>query len=784
MFRNYFKVAYRNILKNPLSSFINVLGLSAGVACCVIAYTYMSLELGMEDQHRNKDRIFMVTNLVDRDGEPEWYGVSPAPIGLKLKEDFPQITHLSRVEDRNVVVQKEQIRFHQWIRMVEPDYLDMFDFEILKGNRSALDDPSGVVINEKIAKKYFGDDDPMGQRINLRFNGNHKVALTVTALAAVDETKSSFVFDFLVNFDLLDQVDDEFKATDWSENISSTLFMINDPASIAMIEANNKSYTALCNGAQPEWEILDFNYEPIATIYDRSTEIRWDISQQADVEGRYIISIIALLMLLLACLNYLNIAITSAVKRLKEIGIRKVIGANRTRLVAQFMIENILLSCIALIFGLIIGVFFFLPGLNNLFGIEMGFEVLSLSFYLFVTGLLVLTAILSGAYPAIYISKFQVISIFKGNTTFGRKNILSKIFLTLEFIIASIAVTCGVLFTLNNNYQLAHEWGYDQDNLVVLEFNSHDDLERMRNEVESIRNVEGITSGLHHLGSSLYSSVIQFPDQKLEVRQLDVDEDYVHTVGLELATGELLEEFDHNAVLINETFARQLNWERPIGETFRFDSTQYTVKGVLKDFHYFSFWNEIQPVFVRIARQEDLRYLVVRTDSEETIALYEQLETTWATLFPEEPFDGDYQTQLYFDYFQSVNGHRVLMVSVSIMAIIMTSLGLYGLIGLNISGRKKEFSIRKVLGASNLALSRSIGSHFMLFLLIALALGFPLSYLIVKALFDMIYNYHMGVSVMPVMGSLMLIVLTIIATIYSHLVYVAKQNPTEGLRAE
>lgn len=784
MIKNYFKVAFRNFIKHPLSSFINVLGLSAGVACCVIAYAYLSVEFGMERQHTNADRIFMVTNLVDRDGNPEWYGITPNPIGLKLKEDFPQITHLSRVEDRGVIVQRENSTFKEWVRMVDPDYLDMFDFELEKGNKTAIDDLSGVIIHKEMAKKYFGNDDPMGQTINFRFSGSEKMPLTVTGVADVDEMKTSFEFDFLVNFNLLNRVDAEFGANDWSKNISSNLIMLNNPAEIKTIQTNIKEYVSIAANAQEDWEIIDYQFEPINTIYDRSADIRWDISREADVEGQYVISIIAFLMLLLACLNYLNIAITSAVKRLKEIGVRKVIGANRVRLVIQFMVENVLLSAIALVIGLLIGIFFFLPGLNNVFGITMGVEVLTPAFYMFIVGLLLLTAILSGAYPALYISKFQVISIFKGKTSFGKKNVLSKVFLTLEFVIACISVTCGVLFTLNSSYQQSRPWGYDKESLLVLEFENETDLRRMENEVSDILKIEAIATGRNHLGSSLNSAVIELPDQKIEARKLDVDERYIEATGLQLVSGSALDKRTSNQVLVNETYAKTLNLADPIGSTFRYDSTQYTVKGVLKDFHYYSFWNEIQPAFVRIADEADEKFLILRTSEENLIPLYEEAEVRWKKLFPNDPFAGQYQTDLFGDYFRNVNGHRVLMTSVSIMAILMTTLGLYGLIGLNVSGRKKEFSIRKVLGAGKFSLSRAISSHFIIFLAISLLIGLPLSYLTVHALFEMIYTYHMEIKPLPIIGSSLLIVLTIVGTIFSHLTQVLKDNPTDGLRAE
>ena len=560
------------------------------------------------------------------------------------------------------------------------------------------------------------------------------------------------------------------------------MIMLDEPGEVETIRKKVKDYAAISNAAQPDWQISDFNFVPVSKIYFASNNIRWDISRNSDNEGHLVLGIIAFLLLLLACLNYLNIAITSAVKRLKEIGVRKVIGADRSRLVAQFMIENILISGIALGIGLLIGMFLFMPGLNNLFGADLGTrEVLTLEFVLFVSGTLLLTAILSGAYPALYVSKFQVVSIFKGKTSFGKKNKMAKFFLTLEFIIASVAVSCGIIFTLNTNYQRNLSWGYDQESLLLMRFNDADQLNRMESELAKIKSIESISAGEHHVGKALSSSLIEFPSKKLEAKRMDVDESYLKTVGIEIKSGDPIAEYDKTGVLINESFVKEMGWENPIGETFRYDSTLHTVKGVVNDFHYYSFWNEIEPVFIRVAKEEKHAFLVIRTQPENTIPLYEEIEAKWAETFPDEPFSGEYQTQSFDNFFRNTNGHMVLMLWVAGIALLMTCLGLYGLVGLNISGRKKEFSIRKVLGAGNMSLARSVSSHFYIFLSIALILGIPISYFLVDGLLSMIYTYPMPLNFLPVIGSAALIVITIIVTILAHLASLVKQNPTEGL---
>ncbi|MFY0688195.1 MAG: ABC transporter permease [Cyclobacteriaceae bacterium] len=787
MLKNYFKTTIRTFAKNPLSSFINTIGLAAGIACCMVVYAYLSIEFGMESQHSKADRTFMVTSQVDRDGEVENYGVSPAPIGLSMTEDFPQIEEMCRFEDRNAIVKYGDKVFVEWARMVDPSFFKMFDFPTLKGNKNDLTDRNKIVIDQTMAIKYFGEEDPIGQVIEARFGSGPKLPLTIAAVVKADETKTSFNFNFLINYELLELADPVSKSSDWSENISGTFVLLNNPDKQRTLAESMSKYTGIINSAQKDWNVKSFTLEPVATLYNRSVDIRWDISQQADQEGRIILPIIAILMLVLACLNYLNIAISSAVKRLKEIGVRKVIGANRGRLVLQFMIENILQTGIALVVGFIVGTTLFLPGLNNLFGASMGVEVLKTELYLFLVGLLLVTSIASGAYPALYISKFQVVSILKGKLLFGRRNILSKVFMSLQFVIASIAVVCGIFFTLNSRHQLEREWGYNEKGTFVVKASEAEQLSRLEQKITQLPNVTAISKGQNHIGKSVRSTVIEFPDRKLEVKRLEVAPNYVNTIGLKLTEGRDFKvnfNADLNKVIINQEFVKTLEWEDPLNKTFRYDSVQYTVIGVVEDFHYYNFWNEIEPAFIKISNEEEFKYLVVKTNPDHIISTFEEVESAWASLFPDLPYDAAYQKDLFSSYFQSVNGQTVLMTSVAIIALMMTCLGLFGLVGLNVSGRVKEFSVRKVLGANPIAIAKAISSHFAIFMGVALIVGGPLSYVVVKAFMDAVFREHIPLTAGPIIVGIVMIMITVLITISSHLIKVIRANPVTGLRVE
>ncbi|MEM9329357.1 MAG: ABC transporter permease [Bacteroidota bacterium] len=783
MLTHYLKIAWRNLRRNHIFTIINLLGLSLGVACCVITYAFLSLQWGMEEQHTKGDRVFMIKSLVDRDGEPEWYGTTPTPMGPSLKADFPQVTHASRVEDAEVIVQLDNMRFYERVRLVDPDFFEMMDFPLRRGSFEGLHDRNSVIISEEMSEKYFAGADPIGQSLQFHF-GQLTLPLQVNGVIEHDIMHTSFGADFFGNIELLTLTDEDFAFDDWSYYLNATLIMLNDPAQLGQLGEYQEQYIEAANASTPNWVTSDFGYTSIATIFSESQGIRWDISRQEDVVAQLSFIVVALLILLLACINYINIAITNAVKRLKEIGTRKVLGGNRRAIIAQFLIENLVLTSISLALGLWIGLYLFLPGVNDLFGVTLTVEVVTIDFLIFTIGLLMLTALLAGAYPALYISKFDVISIFKNKSKFGRRNAFFKTFLTAEFIFACISVSGGIYFIANAAFQQNKSWGYDQSSLLVMEFDQPSQLMQMKDRLDQLPAAKRIAAASNHVGLSLRSSIVDINGERMETRCLDVDENYLRTIGLSLISGADLQQQDMNSVIVNETFVRNAGWTAPLGMQFDFDSSRYTVKGVAEDFHYYSFFSEIQPAFIRIDHQNEPRYLIIATDNKELLALNGQVEGLWDELFPMLPYSGQLQTDLYDAYWRNEIGKKVLMIWISSFALLITCLGLYGLIGLNISARIKELCIRKVVGANRESLFRAISAQFLPFLIAAAFVGIPLSYWMIKALFDAIYPYHIEVTVLPVIGGFLIICATLLLTVLSQFDQIVRLNPSNGLRTE
>ncbi len=785
MFYNFIKVSLRNLQKHTLSSFINVTGLAVAIGTCMVAYSYLTIELTRESQHTKGDSIYMLTSKVNRDGTDSWFGIAPAPIGPELLETFPQVKNMTRIYDQSVVVSRNEKTFNERTRMADPAFLQMFDFEVVAGN-GELTGSHDVIINNRVAEKYFGQGNPVGEKVVMRF-GDEPVELQVVGVVSFRPMSTSYRFTFLTNYQLLNLVYKDWDQSDWSRNITATFIEVDSQEDVSLIKEGSSRFIDNIIASQPDWQVEEFGFEVLSNLYYRSKDIRWDISREADTGGTTFLIIVSLLMLALACVNYLNIAISSASRRLKEIALRKVIGGTRKKLVTQFMIENLTLSAVALIMGTFLGILVFIPGFNGIFGISMYVDANEPVFYLFLAGVLLITAIASGAYPAIFISRYQPAQIFRGSLKFGKKNMLTKSFLTVQYVLACVTVLSGILGWQNARYQRQLDWGYSQQDRFLVQVDDSASYQLLKQRLEQEATIKSIASSAHHLGIRVATSVVETPGKKLETRRLDIGVGYIETMGLRLKEGRSFQGdiiSDQQKVVVNESFVNRMGWDGAVGQLVTHDSAQYQVIGVLEDFHYDTFYELVEPAFLRLAPDNSYRYLVAEGVAGSSSELFARTSEIWASIFPDRPYSGRYQKDLFNSYFDNLDGQATLMAVVGVFALGLSCFGLFGLVALNVAGRAREFSIRKVLGANTLALVRSVGSHFYLLLAIALAVGAPLGHFGLSAVFDQLYAYHQPITILPVIAAVLAIMATIILTLGLKVFKVVTSNPTEGLRTE
>ena len=788
MLKSYLKTTLRTIKRSPLSSFINIFGLAMALGVAIMVYSFVDMELGTDQFHENREEIYMATSVLTRSGQENPFGITPAPYADQLINNFPQIERVVRLENRGGILKSGINVFNERFSFVDPGFLDMFTFPLKWGDKSALEQPNKIIISENTSIKYFGEANPVGEAMTFEFEGK-KYTFEVGGVAQKFPYKRSFSFRVLVNFDQIRQIDADYDMSNWANFLDATFIQVKDPTAIADITNNVQQYVTVQNEVQKDWPAKSFGFMPWTRLYLEGEPI-WDtVTGSTDGIGRLVLSIIGAFVLVLAIFNYINIAIVSATKRLKEIGVRKVMGSTRKALIFQFLSENVFMTLIALVLGFILGVTVLIPGFDNMFDIGIDFDISQPELWGFLFVLVVFTGLASGAYPALYISNFNAIHIFRGNLKFGGKNRLTKVFLTFQYILACIAVVGGIMFTQNTQYQMDRDWGYNEKMTLSANVSDAQKVMQLKAEMEQSPNIISIAPSRHHVGRWQGRMLVELPgeEQDYDASMLEIGPDYVETMGLNLLEGRSFDknrEADFQNILVNEKMAKLLNPEGVIGHRFRSDSVTYTVIGVVQDYHQWAFYDEIRPTVLKLAKEDRYTYLSMAVKPGTLISTHEFLEEKWAELFPEKPYGGFYQESTMENYFREIDGHGKLMRYVAGLCIILSCLGLYGLVSLNVASRTKEFSIRKALGAGIKNLAVVINRQFVVFLVVALVIGLPISYLLMDTLFEAVYKYYKPITVIPFMIAMILVMLMVIVTVSSQIRKVMTTAPTEGLRSE
>lgn len=792
MLKSYFKIAYRNLFKNKLFAVINVLGLALAIGCSIVVYVFIEDQYGRDAFHENGERIFMAENVINRNGQQQLWGDSPMPLGPALLADFPQVKRAVRIDDRRGTVRYGDKVFSDRIRFVSPDFLHMFTFPLKYGNKDALQDESAIILSEQRAIRLFGEENPMGKQISIKFSDEHIELFTVRGVAEKFPLKASFGFEYLVNFNKL-LATGMTRLDDWKDYTHGTFIELHDAKDISVIAAGMDKYIQLQNSVNAEWPVAALPFDNLLDLSMKSYQIRRDISDGSTPHARYILSLVGTFLLLLACFNYMNIAVASAARRLKEIGIRKVVGSRKFQLVNQFLGENILTCFLALILGVVLAKFFFLPGFNHIL-LDPGENQLTLNvaeniwIWVFFAGLLMFTGLVAGAYPAFYISKFQPVSIFRGTQKFGGRNLLTRALLTFQFVISFLLISASIIFAQNAAYQASLDWGYNQEEVVVVPLNGKSQYAQFRNEVMKYPHIMEMAGSQNHIGYSRNVEISRIEGKEYEIYRLGVDHNYFNTMGVNLKSGRLFEadlQTDDRNIIINEELAKQFDWDEPIGQQIYFDSAAYYVVGVVENYHHDDFEDKIDPTMFRLQPDEAaFRYLSVRAGAGKVIETADHLKATWKQLFPDDEYRGFIQSDTFEDFYREIDGIKTFFIAIAVIALVISCMGLFGLVSLIIAKRMKEMSIRKVLGANILHVSNLINKQFVYLLLLASIIAAPVGYFMLKGLLDDVYAYHVTITQWPFLFAMGLLFLTAIVTVSSQIYKMAVSNPVDALRNE
>ncbi|GAB5520099.1 MAG: ABC transporter permease [Rhodothermales bacterium] len=731
MLKNYGVLAVRTLRKQKVPAVINVVGLSIALACCVVVYLFLQSYYNLDRAHENGNAIYLVEREVLQDEQVRISGTVPVPLGPMLEADFAQVAQAIRVDRAGAFVRANDHVFEDAVTFVDEGFFDVFTFPLQAGRVPTSDERQTVVLSDETARKYFGEADPLGQELLVTLTGGAQTTATVAGVAAPFPLTASLRFSIVLPFSTRTGLTAD-EATDWATSISGLAVHIPNPHDVAWLADQMTPYlereNALYEDRTVQALLFDNLREPMPGAYNVWSRL----AEAPHPAFAGVMSVIAILMLALACFNYINIALGTAARRVKEIGVRKVMGSSKRQLVMQFMTENLLLCGIALVLGIVLAQAALVPLFNGLFVNQIELSLTeNLGLWGFLVGLLAFVGIASGAYPALYVASFQPTAIFRGQRHRGTKIWFTRAFLTAQFVIAALGVMLGIGFVLNGQHMMEVTWGYDPAGTIVIEMQEPEQYPAMRDAARQMATVSAVSATDTHVGIGMQRGRAYVEGEPTDVLRYTVTPDYATATGLRIAEGRFFEAERlgeaATSVIINETFANRYGWDTPLGQSVRLDSTTYTVAGVVADFAFSPIPHEQPAVFVR----DDAlmpQYLVVRAMPGAQEATLEALRSTWTAAFPGMPFEYTLQENV-FERFEKDFGNLSRGVGLLVgLALLIACMGLFGLASQNIARQLKAVSIRKVLGASAGHLLFIVNRRFVLMLAVACVIASALGY--------------------------------------------------------
>jgi putative ABC transport system permease protein len=794
MLSNYLKTALRSLYKNKAFSLINILGLSIGLASFMLISLYVYHEWSMDRYHKKASRIYRIVENLRTENELLFQSTSSPPMGPMLAHDFPEVQNYVRFLGDNVLARNGNIVFYEEnCYLADSTIFDIFSFNLIRGNpKTALREPHTAVLTEKIARKYFGDSDALGKTLDM--DGE---PYTVTGIMAEVPENSHFQFDILKSFSTWSVNNKSGEMHGWFWNGFHTYILLKDEHQIQGLRAKMHDFIER-NVEKGGMHYEDLPLQPLTSIY-LETPRSWENGKRGSLSNLYILSIIALFILMIAGFNYVNLSTARASRRLKEVGLRKVLGAQRRMLIAQFLGESIIMSVMATILGFAVA-WFVLPPFNSLVETTLGFSILPSKWFvgIFLAVLALVLGLLSGAYPALMISGFEPLQIFRPSlrSAFSHQN-FRKILVSGQFII-SITLVAGTLLVFDQLSMVRNkDLGFRKKAMLTVAFSGNrdvrDHLEQIRNELLKVPGIDAVTASHTVPGqqtTNLYSEV-EIKDGKMSPTNINsnmVDHDFIPAYGIELVAGRNFSRDtradDTTAFIVNEAVVRDLGWTLPdaIGKRINQGGRDGFVIGVMKDYHYQSLHHNVDPLLVSI-RPGSFNMISMKINSENIPGVVANAGKTWNNLVPGVPFRYSFLDKDYDKLYKADMQLGEVAGVFSGLAILVGCLGLLGLTSFSVERRTKEIGIRKVLGASAGQVILLISREFLGLIIVSFVVSIPVTYYLITKWLE---NFTDRIVIGPVTFALAGVsVLAVAWLTISFLSFrAAATNPSTTLRTE
>jgi len=805
MNKNYIKIAFRNLLRNKSYAALNITGLAVGLSCCLIIGIYIQNELSYDKFHENYDRLYRITEKIDNDGAVDTYASTYSALATSLKQQFPSIPSVTRVyPNSGLIIGPENKRYQEdGIMIADSSFFEMFSFHLNSGNPAeVLNRPYTIVLTEQTAQKFFGDKNPVGQI--LRFEDmRNGFDFEITGIAEDPPSNSHIQFDYVVSFESLRTM------RPWEYNVKYyppmyTYVQLNSPEQARQIEPQLNAFNQAYYG-EAETFNAGFELQPLSEIYLHSN-LQNELSANFDITYIYLFFGIGGFILIIACINFMNLATARSTKRAREVGMRKTLGALKKQLIGQFLGEAIIMAALSMGLALIL-VELLLPYLNNITGKE-----LSLALFASWETMLVLSAIilgvgaLSGSYPAFYLSSFKPIQSLKGDKAMEGSGAASfrKGLVVFQFCISTILIFSTIIITRQLHFVQNENLGFDKDQVMLIHMRETANQINANTLKEEVLRIPGVlsasgVSGVPGIEDGIHGFTVKPEDNRADsvvMQTLTVDHDYLKTLGLELVAGrdfsEAFSTDEDKAFIINETAAKRFGWsENPIGNelTLNFYTSGLVRKtgsviGVVKDFQYNSLHSAIDPVLIQVFKNTFYHdYLAVKLSTDDIQAITGQMQEKWTAFNPDRPFEYFFLDVAFDNMYRTEVRLSKIFNSFAALAIFIACLGLLGLASYSTEIRVKEIGIRKVLGAKVTDIITLLSKEFTLLIVISQIIALPLAYIATRQWLNN-FAAQAPITFGLFLASALLVLAIAWLTMSYQSIKAALMNPVDSLRSE
>ncbi len=798
MLKNYLKIALRNIKDQKGYSFINIVSLAIGLTCCMLILLYIRYEFSYDKYHDNAQHIYRAVR--EQQESPVWLNSSEHPLAAALKEDFPEVvkgTRVKRNDEYGVVEYNSKLFNEDGIYFVDQDFLEIFSFPLVSGDRqTALTEPFSVLLTQEMAEKYFGDEEPVGQILKIKeWYGEKKYGYKINGVLKNIPRNSHFTFDFLLSYNTLYTLKSGGRDSveTWSYYEPKTYVRLESNANPEDLEGKFPVFLRKYKGE--DYASSKLHLQPLTDIH-LGGNLRFELETNNDMKNIFLFSAIAFFIMLIACLNYVNLSVARSAKRAVEVGMRKVVGAHKSQLVRQFLGESMVFSLLALMIS-VLTADLALPVFGSLIDRDLTSSLfLDLDILFVFIGIAFLIGFLSGAYPALIISSFHPIQILKGTLRIGSKSsvFFRNSLVVVQFVVSIILIVCTFVIHNQLSYIRNRNLGFDKEQIVTvytMDRNLEGNPEPLKKELMNNPEILGVSASLDLPITIRRTTTVEWEEQgenrELGLNYTFVDYDYFSVYGIDVVQGRNFSENfltdKEQAVVLNETAARNLGWENPVGRRFQTSGNEWTVIGMVKDFHFHSLHRRIDPLVFLFHEGRGIDYFSIKvspSDISNTIGL---IEEKWKQFSPEFPFQYAFLDERIDRIYKA---EQKLGQSFNIFTFIALSIACLGLIGLAsfISEQKrKEFSIRKILGADFQSIIVLLAREYMKCIAVAAVIAWPIGYFVMSRwLQNFAYRINLGLWTF-VLSAALAMVLALLTVSYQSL-KAAFANPADSLRYE